>query len=168
VEKYCDYVDVRRNDELSDIDISQYDKLLISPGPGLPIEAGDLIPFLTKYAKKISCLGICLGHQALAEVFGSKLLKINEVKHGVASEIINFDKNEIIFKGLKTPIVIGHYHSWVIDPDNIGDQWQITSMSDNLVMSIRHTKFDVKGLQFHPESVMTKEGENILKNWINN
>ena len=115
---------------------------------------------------KISCLGICLGLQAIAEVFDSKLLKINNVLHGVVSKIEFFDSQDILFKGISHPIEVGHYHSWVVDPENIGDQLRITSKSDGLIMSISHKRFDVKGIQFHPESIMTPRGEKMIENWL--
>lgn len=166
LEKYCQEVVVVRNDKLNNIDINDFDKLVISPGPGIPSEAGDLIDFLSQNISKISCLGICLGLQAIAEVFDSKLLKINNVLHGVVSKIEFFDSQDILFKGISHPIEVGHYHSWVVDPENIGDQLRITSKSDGLIMSISHKRFDVKGIQFHPESIMTPKGEKMIENWL--
>lgn len=166
LEKYCQEVVVVRNDKLNNIDINDFDKLVISPGPGIPSEAGDLIDFLSQNISKVSCLGICLGLQAIAEVFDSKLLKINNVLHGVVSKIEFFDSQDILFKGISYPIEVGHYHSWVVDPENIGDQLRITSKSDGLIMSISHKRFDIKGIQFHPESIMTPRGEKMIENWL--
>jgi anthranilate synthase component 2 len=168
IEKYATKVDVIRNNNLENININNYDKLLISPGPGLPNDSGDLIPFLKKNAKKISCLGICLGHQALAQIFGSKLLNISNVKHGVTSIITEYDSTDYLFKDINGNIEIGHYHSWVVDNENLGNNWLITSKSEDLIMSISHKKYDIKGIQFHPESIMTKKGEKILENWLFN
>jgi anthranilate synthase component 2 len=166
LEKYCQEVVVVRNDKLDSIEINNFDKLVISPGPGIPSEAGSLIDFLYKNITKISCLGICLGLQAIAEVFDSKLLKINDVLHGVVSRVEFFDSKDILFKGINHPIEIGHYHSWVIDPDNIGMQLKITSKSNGLIMTISHKKLDIKGIQFHPESIMTPKGEKMIENWL--
>jgi anthranilate synthase component 2 len=126
-----------------------------------------LIPFLKQNISKISSLGICLGLQAIAEVFGSKLLKINEVLHGVTSEIDTFESQDILFKGIEKPIQIGHYHSWVIDPNNVGKELVVTSTSNHLIMSISHKKLDIKGIQFHPESILSPKGERMIKNWLN-
>lgn len=167
LEQHCQEVIVVRNDKLANIDINYFDKLVISPGPGIPSESGDLIPFLKQNISKISCLGICLGLQAIAEVFDSKLLKINDVLHGVTSEIDTFESQDIIFKGIEKPIQIGHYHSWVIDPSNLGKELVATSMSNQLIMSISHKKMDIKGIQFHPESIMSPKGEQMIKNWLN-
>jgi anthranilate synthase component 2 len=168
LQKYVDDVIVVRNDNLNQITISDYDKLVISPGPGIPSEAGDLMPFLKENIHKISCLGICLGLQAIAEVYNSKLLKISKVLHGVVSEIDSFDCKESIFLNIDDPIEIGHYHSWVIDPENIAKDLIITSHSNNLIMSIKHKKYDITGIQFHPESIMTPKGEQMIKNWLRN
>jgi anthranilate synthase component 2 len=168
LEKHSCQVDVIRNDKLSQINVSDYSKLVISPGPGIPSEAGDLLPFLNKNISKISCLGICLGLQAIAEVFDSKLLKINNVLHGVVTKLDSYISDEFLFKNINHPIEIGHYHSWVIDPKNISDQLEVTSFSNDLIMSIRHKTLNIRGIQFHPESIMTPKGEKMIVNWLNN
>lgn len=167
LEDMVENVTVLRNDELDFKFVKSFDKIVLSPGPGLPSESGQLIPFIKEFYKTKSILGICLGHQAIAEVFGSKLLNMREVKHGVKSHLDYIDKTEVLFSGLSENTVVGHYHSWVIDPNSISNDLQITSKSKDLIMSISHKNYDVKGLQFHPESVLTTQGSTILKNWIN-
>lgn len=168
LEKHCQEVVVVRNDKLDEIEVNDFDKLVVSPGPGIPSEAGNLLQFLNQNITKISCLGICLGLQAIAEVFDSKLFKISNVLHGVVSEIDSFDSKDILFNGINYPIEVGHYHSWAIDSNNIGEQLKITSKSDGLIMSVSHEKLDIKGIQFHPESIMTPKGEKMIENWLKN
>ena len=160
-------VTVVRNDKFNLDDISKFDKILLSPGPGIPDEAGLLKKVIEKYGPTKSILGICLGQQAIAEVYGGSLKNLDEVFHGISSNINLCVKDESIFHGIKNNFQAARYHSWVVD--NISDQLEITSIDDNnQIMSIRHTKYDVKGVQFHPESILTPYGKKIIENWINN
>ncbi|MCH4824133.1 aminodeoxychorismate/anthranilate synthase component II [Gramella lutea] len=160
----CEVV-VRRNDQLHIDDVEEYDKILLSPGPGIPDEAGLLKPIIKKYAATKSILGVCLGMQAIGEVFGGKLLNLDEVYHGVATKIELFVDDEYIFNGLEKELQVGRYHSWVVKKD-LPPMLQATSYDEKgEIMSLRHTEFDVRGVQFHPESVLTPEGKKMIKNW---
>ncbi|MEL1243148.1 aminodeoxychorismate/anthranilate synthase component II [Flavobacterium sp. DGU11] len=162
-------VTVIRNDELSIDEPAKYDKILLSPGPGVPDEAGLLKAIIKKYAATKSILGICLGQQAIAEVFGGSLINLEEVYHGVAATIKITVNDEPLFDGLPSEIEVGRYHSWSVDPATLPDVLEVTSVDKmGQVMSIRHNILDVKGVQFHPESVLTPEGKIILDNWLNN
>ena len=158
---------VRRNDEISLQEVNQYDKIIISPGPGLPKDAGITCDLIAAYAEKKSILGVCLGHQAIAEVYGSKLMNLENVLHGKAIKTMVTNKNEPLFFGCPDAFETGRYHSWVVDPDSLPDELAITATDGlNLTMAISHKRLDVKGVQFHPESVMTEVGRQILKNWV--
>ncbi|WP_342156078.1 anthranilate synthase component II [Joostella sp. CR20] len=159
-------VTVKRNDQLTLDEVAPFDKIVLSPGPGIPDEAGLLKDIIKTYAPTKSIFGVCLGQQAIGEVFGGKLINIDEVYHGVATKI-NIEQNDPIYKDLPKEIEVGRYHSWVVDP-NLPDVLKATSYDENgQVMSLTHTKFDVCGVQFHPESVLTPEGKKILENWLN-
>lgn len=160
-------VTVLRNDDLSMNDPADYDKILLSPGPGIPDEAGLLKAIVRKYAPTKSILGICLGQQAIGEVFGGSLINLEEVYHGVAATIKIIVSDEPLFAGLPNEIEVGRYHSWSVDPATMPDALEITSVdAKGQVMSLRHKIFDVKGVQFHPESVLTPQGKIILANWL--
>jgi len=162
----CDVV-VKRNDKLSLKDVEPFDKILLSPGPGIPEEAGLLKSIISAYATEKSILGVCLGQQAIGEVFGGKLENLEAVYHGVATKVTLSVDNEPLFKGLHTTFDVGRYHSWVVSHDNLPDCLEATSFDENgQIMSLRHKTFDVKGVQYHPESVLTPNGKQILKNWI--
>ena len=162
----CD-VTVLRNDKLSLEDVKPYDKILLSPGPGIPDEAGLLKSIIETYGPSKSILGVCLGQQAIGEVFGGKIINLNEVYHGVATSIEITVDDESLFKGLDKNIQVGRYHSWVVDT-NLPNCLEATSFDEiGQIMSLRHKTFDVKGVQFHPESVLTPHGKRILENWIN-
>ncbi|UKM66435.1 aminodeoxychorismate/anthranilate synthase component II [Flavobacteriaceae bacterium GSB9] len=162
----CD-VTVVRNDKLALEDVEQFDKIVLSPGPGIPDEAGLLKPIIAKYAPTKSILGVCLGQQAIGEVFGGSLINLKEVYHGVATEVEICVDDEAIFNGLSKTIEVGRYHSWVINPI-LPDRLEATSYDKNgQVMSLRHKDYDVKGVQYHPESVLTPDGKKILENWVN-
>lgn len=162
----CD-VTVLRNDKLTLEDVEPFDKILLSPGPGIPDEAGLLKPIIKKYAPTKSILGVCLGQQAIGEVFGGSLVNLNEVYHGVATKVKITVDDEPIFAGLEKEIEVGRYHSWVVNP-NLPESLEATSFDENgQVMSLRHKTYNVKGVQYHPESVLTPTGKQILKNWIN-
>ncbi|APD05711.1 anthranilate synthase [Flavobacteriaceae bacterium UJ101] len=162
-------VDVYRNDEISLDAIEQYDKILLSPGPGVPDEANILKPLIERYAPTKSIFGVCLGQQAIGEVFGSQLLNTQKVYHGVSTEATIIIENELLFKGLPKQIEIGRYHSWVVDPDHFSNELEITALGpEGEIMALRHKTFDVRGVQFHPESVLTPLGEKMIENWIHN
>jgi len=158
---------VKRNDQLHIDDVEEYDKILLSPGPGIPEEAGLLKPIIEKYAATKSILGVCLGMQAIGEVFGGRLLNLDEVHHGVATKIELFVDDEYLFDGLEKELMVGRYHSWVVEK-NLPPTLQATSYDEKgEIMSLRHTEFDVRGVQFHPESVLTPDGKKMIKNWVN-
>lgn len=164
-------VDVYRNDKISLEKVNEYDKIILSPGPGLPVDSGLLIPLIKEYASSKSILGVCLGQQAIAESFGGSLVNLKNVYHGVATTI-NIDKNRTIvsndlFQSLPEEIEVGRYHSWVVNKDGFPKELEITAEDENgHIMALRHKTYDVQGVQFHPESVLTPEGEAIMKNWL--
>ncbi len=163
----CD-VTVIRNDQLNIEYVNLFDKIVLSPGPGIPDEAGLLKLIIKRYASTKSILGVCLGLQAIAEVFGTKLINLDTVFHGVSTKVTICMENETLFNGLKKTFKVGRYHSWVIDTD-LSNELEATSFDENgQIMSLRHKFYDVKGVQFHPESVLTPNGKQILKNWITN
>ena len=160
-------VTVFRNDELELTDLEAFDKILLSPGPGIPDEAGLLKPIIAAYASHKSILGICLGQQAIGEVFGGSLLNLDKVYHGVATKVQLTVNNEPLFDQLPAAFEVGRYHSWVVNPEDFPEVLEVTSIDDNgQIMSLRHKLYDIKGLQFHPESVLTPHGKTILKNWL--
>ena len=162
----CD-VTVRRNDKLTLDDVAPFDKIVLSPGPGIPDEAGLLKAIIAEYAPTKSILGVCLGQQAIGEVFGGTLENLENVYHGVATKITLSVDDETLFKGLDKTFDVGRYHSWVVNA-NLPEVLEATSFDENeQVMSLRHKVYDVKGVQYHPESVLTPNGKQILKNWVN-
>lgn len=159
-------VDVFRNDKISLKEINKYDKILLSPGPGIPSEAGLLLEVIKEFASKKSILGVCLGQQAIGEVFGGKLVNLDSVYHGVATEM-EIVTDDLLFKGIPRKFKAGRYHSWVVDEKNFPNDLEITVKDENgFVMGLRHKKFDVRGVQFHPESVLTEYGLQIIENWV--
>ena len=161
-------VTVYRNDEFDINEISHFDKIVLSPGPGIPDEAGLLKAVIAKYAPTKSILGVCLGQQAIGEVFGGTLSNLDKVYHGVATMVKTSVDDELLFEGLGNEFEVGRYHSWVVDAD-LPDVLEATSFDENgQVMSLRHKTFDVRGVQFHPESVLTPNGKKILENWLKN
>ena len=162
----CD-VTVKRNDQLTLEDVKPFDKIVLSPGPGIPDEAGLLKAIIKMYADSKSILGVCLGQQAIGEVFGGSLINLDSVFHGVATQVNICVDDETLFKGLDKTIEVGRYHSWVVNP-NLPEVLEATSFDENRqVMSLRHKTYDVKGVQFHPESVLTPNGKQMLENWLN-
>ncbi len=160
-------VTVVRNDKLNLEDVAPFDKIVLSPGPGIPDEAGLLKPIIEKYAASKRILGVCLGQQAIGEVFGGTLINLDEVYHGVATPVTISVDDEYLFEGLDKTIEIGRYHSWVVSAD-LPDSLEATSFDENgQVMSLRHKVYDVRGVQYHPESVLTPDGKKILENWVN-
>lgn len=161
----CD-VTVVRNDKLELKDVKPFDKIVLSPGPGIPDEAGLLKAIIKEYASTKSILGVCLGQQAIGEVFGGKLINLEEVYHGVSTQVKITVDDESMFKGLGDTLEVGRYHSWVVDTQ-LPEELEATSFDENgQIMSLRHKEYDVKGVQFHPESVLTPQGKKMLKNWI--
>ena len=161
-------VDVFRNDEINIDKVKEYDYIILSPGPGVPKDAGIMPELIQKYAKTKPILGVCLGHQAIGEAFGSSLTNLSQVYHGVATEMqVIGDKNGI-FKGISERFQAGRYHSWIIDKSTLSDELEITAIDENgEIMAIRHKKYDIQGVQFHPESIMTPEGKKLLANFLN-
>ena len=160
-------VTVKRNDRFALEEVENYDKILLSPGPGIPNEAGLLKEIIQKYAPSKPIFGVCLGQQAIGEVFGGKLENLSKVFHGVATTATIISENEPLFKGIEKDFEIGRYHSWVISKEDFPEVLEITSVDENgQIMSIRHKLYDVCGVQFHPESVLTPVGKQIIKNWI--
>jgi anthranilate synthase component 2 len=160
-------VDVYRNDQIVLADVAAYDKIILSPGPGIPEEAGLLLPLIKEYAATKSILGVCLGHQAIAEAFGGTLTNLSTVFHGVATPVtIDNQKSKILY-GLPKVIEVGRYHSWIVKEDDLPSVLEITAKDENgYIMGLQHKVFDVQGVQFHPESVLTPDGEKILRNWL--
>lgn len=165
-------VTVFRNDQI-DLDVvNEFDKIILSPGPGIPSEAGLLLPLITAYAAKKSILGVCLGHQAIGEAFGGKLINLSTVYHGLATpiQLVPTSSKQVandIFQGFENELIVGRYHSWVISDEGFPDELEITARDhNNYIMALRHKTYDVQGVQFHPESVLTPEGEKILRNWL--
>ena len=184
-------VDVYRNDQIALEDVKAYDKIILSPGPGLPSEAGLLLPLIKEYASTKSILGVCLGHQAIGEAFGGTLINLATVFHGVATrmkvvnrESLNVngktskineansrftidDSRKDLFNGLPETFEAGRYHSWIVSKENFPGELEITAEDDNgFIMALQHKTFDIQGVQFHPESVLTPEGEKIMRNWL--
>ncbi|NNF85622.1 MAG: aminodeoxychorismate/anthranilate synthase component II [Winogradskyella sp.] len=160
-------VTVKRNDKLTLDEVDFFQKVLLSPGPGIPDEAGLLKSIIKTYGKTKSILGVCLGQQAIGEVYGGSIENLNSVYHGVATTIKLVVDDETLFKGLGNSFEVGRYHSWVVST-NLPEQLEATSFDENgQIMSLRHKVYDVKGVQFHPESVLTPNGKQILANWIN-
>lgn len=160
-------VDVFRNDQITLEAVGAYDKIILSPGPGLPEEAGLLLPLIKQYAASKSILGVCLGHQAIAEAFGGKLINLDTVYHGVATPIKIINQQAKVLIGLGETISVGRYHSWIVDDKTLPANLEITAVDDNgFIMGLQHKTYDVQGVQFHPESVLTPDGEKLMRNWL--
>jgi len=176
-------VDVHRNDQIPLEKVREYDKIILSPGPGIPKEAGLLLSLIKEYASSKSILGVCLGHQAIGEAFGGKLVNLSEVYHGVATPIIvnrqtsnvnsssnsrpTTDHSRNLFEGLPVTFEAGRYHSWIVSDEDLPKELEVTARDENnFIMALQHKTYDVQGVQFHPESVLTPKGEDILKNWL--
>jgi anthranilate synthase component 2 len=160
--------DVFRNDEITIQNAGKYDKIVLSPGPGIPVEAGICLDVIRTYSHSKSILGICLGHQAIGEAFGGKLRNLSEVYHGLSTPVSVTEPAELLFRGIPAKINAGRYHSWVVTREDLPDCFTITCEDDKgTIMGISHKQFDVKGLQFHPESVLTEYGIEIMRNWTN-
>ncbi len=160
-------VSVARNDEITVDEVAQYEKILLSPGPGIPDEAGILKEVIEKLSPARSIIGICLGMQAIAEVYGGKLVNLKETYHGIATAIDVTDPTDPLFRGLPQSFKAGRYHSWVADRESLPHSLRITATDrSGLVMGLRHIEYDVCGLQFHPESILTENGKKIISNWL--
>jgi anthranilate synthase component 2 len=160
---------VHRNDKITVEAAGDYDKIMLSPGPGIPDEAGVMKDVIRTYSKSKSILGICLGHQGIGEVFGAELFNIPKVLHGVTSSVSILDNTEYLFHGVNNNFEATHYHSWAVKSDSIPSSLKVTATNgEGLIMGLRHVEYDVKGLQFHPESVMTIEGPKMIANWLKN
>ena len=164
-------VEVWRNDQIPLEKVKDFDKIILSPGPGIPVEAGLLLPLIKEYASTKSILGVCLGHQAIGEAFGGTLVNLTEVYHGVATPIeVKSENSKVkspLFSGLPERFDVGRYHSWVVSDQNFPEELEITAVDDNgYIMGLQHKTYDVQGVQFHPESVLTPDGEKILRNWL--
>ncbi len=161
-------VDVIRNDELELADLEKYDRIVLSPGPGIPEEAGLLLDIIREYASKKSMLGVCLGHQAIGEVFGAKLTNMNRVLHGISTPVRQTKEDKVLFEDVPEEFDAGRYHSWIVEREDLPACLQITCEdAEGMIMSMKHTEYDVHGVQFHPESVLTPLGEKIIENWLN-
>ena len=159
-------VSVVRNDQFRLSELKPFDKIILSPGPGIPTEAGLLMDVIDAYAPVKPILGVCLGHQAIGEYFGGKLTNLSQVFHGIASTI-NITAPDYIYKELPAQVQVGRYHSWVVDNEGLPDCLEVTSVSEEgQIMSLRHKQYDVRGIQYHPESVLTPEGRKIIANWL--
>ncbi len=164
-----DDVDVFRNDQIPLEKVAAYDKIILSPGPGIPDEAGLLLPLIKEYASSKSILGVCLGHQAIGQAFGGTLTNLSTVYHGVANNCKLQIADCRLFKDLPNEFLVGRYHSWIVNENDFPAELEITARDDNgYIMALQHKTFDVQGVQFHPESVLTPDGEKILKNWLKN
>ena len=160
--------EVWRNDKFAIEDVDAFDRIILSPGPGIPSEAGLLLQVIEHYAPTKSIFGVCLGQQAIAEVFGGRLYNLGQPMHGIATPVKITDRTEKLFLGLPETFKVGRYHSWVVDEKAIPDCLEVTAIdeADNSVMALRHKEFDVRGVQFHPESVLTEYGKEMMSNWL--
>ncbi len=160
-------VDVFRNDEISLEDVNRFDKIILSPGPGIPEEAGLLLPLIKQYAATKSILGVCLGHQAIGQAFGGKLTNLTSVYHGIATPIKILNQQAQVLKGFGEELTVGRYHSWVVSDEGFPEELEVTARDENnFIMALQHKTYDVQGVQFHPESVLTPDGEKIMRNWL--
>ncbi len=160
-------VDVFRNDKIALEEVEKYDKILLSPGPGIPDEAGIMLDLIKQYAPTKSIFGVCLGHQAIGEAFGAKLHNMGEVLHGVTTKCIITDAKELLFQGIPAEIEVCRYHSWTVVPETMPVDLKITAIDEKgYVMAEAHQKYDVRGVQFHPEAYLTQHGVQIVENWI--
>jgi len=160
-------VDVRRNDAIGVEEVDQYDVIVLSPGPGLPNEAGIMPEVIRRYAPTKRILGVCLGHQAIGEAFGARLQNLTQVFHGIETPVRATGVGEPMFEGLPDTFAVGRYHSWVVDKDSVTDELVVTAVDDNgEIMALRHREYDVRGVQFHPESILTPLGRQMLENFL--
>lgn len=160
-------IDVFRNDKISIEEVGNYDKILISPGPGVPKDAGITIDLIRKWSPEKSILGVCLGCQAIAESFGGEIYNLDRVYHGVSTYMKVMDKDDSLFRDVPENFTAGRYHSWVIKEDKLPEQIKITARDEEgMIMAVAHREYDLKGVQFHPESVLTRYGKQMIANWL--
>lgn len=163
----CESIEVIRNDKIDLEKVSSYDKIVLSPGPGIPSEAGSMPELVKRYASSKSILGVCLGHQCIGEIFGATLVNLKQPVHGKALSARVTDPQELLFKGIGGEFAVGRYHSWVVGRDGFPKALQVTAVDDHgEIMALRHSTFDVRGVQFHPESILTERGKQIMQNWL--
>ena len=161
-------VDVIRNNQITLAEVDQYDKIILSPGPGVPSEAGILLDLIREYAPKKEIFGVCLGQQAIAEAFGGSLINLSEIYHGVATDVQVIKDNTLLFKDLPENFEAGRYHSWAVANENFPEELEITAVDDKgMIMALQHKKYNIHAVQFHPESILTPQGETILRNFLN-
>jgi anthranilate synthase component 2 len=164
---YGDQTDVFRNDKISLDEVEKYDKILLSPGPGIPSEAGIMLGLIRRYGPSKSILGICLGHQGIGEVYGAILYNMKDVLHGVGTSVKLIAKDDYLFKDVPGEFMACRYHSWAVDGNTVNGALEINSLDDEgIVMGLSHKEYDVRGLQFHPESILTENGKQMIKNWL--
>jgi anthranilate synthase component II len=162
-------VDVKRNDHITLDEVAEYDKIVISPGPGIPEEAGVTLDLIRAFGASKSILGVCLGHQAIAEAYGGSIFNLSTVYHGVTGQMKQLVGDDYLFEGVPEEFEAGRYHSWVVEHQNLPGELEVTVENDEgFIMALRHREHDVRGVQFHPESVLTEYGGRIILNWINN
>jgi anthranilate synthase component 2 len=165
-------VEVFRNDQIPLEKVKEYDKVILSPGPGIPSEAGLLLPLIREYAATKSILGVCLGHQAIGEAFGGRLTNLSSVYHGVATPVTVVKReapagSHGVFEDLPDTLEVGRYHSWIIERNSMPEELEVTAEDENgFIMALQHKTYDVQGVQFHPESVLTPKGEEMMRNWL--
>ena len=160
-------IDVYKNDKISLDAIEKYDRIILSPGPGIPKEAGLLLDVIKKYAPSKSILGVCLGQQAIAQAFGAKLVNLETVFHGVSTAVKIIDRDDPLYQGLEETIEVGRYHSWIVSNEDLPTELSVTVVDEhNYIMGLKHKNFDVQAVQFHPESILTPCGETIIRNWL--
>lgn len=168
IREFVDDVTVWRNDQFELEDVAAFDKIVLSPGPGIPEEAGLLKAVVERYASTKSMLGVCLGQQAIGEVFGGSLINLDQVFHGVGTHVERLVDDEQLFAGLPKNFQVGRYHSWVVAREDFPQDLEITAVDESgQIMALRHKKYDLRGVQFHPESVLTPHGKSMIKNWLN-
>lgn len=169
VEKIVGYsVDVIRNNQITLAEVDRYDKIILSPGPGIPSEAGILLDLIREYAPKKDIFGVCLGQQAIAEAFGGSLINLSEIYHGVATDVQVIKDNTLLFKDLPENFEAGRYHSWAVANENFPEELEITAVDDKgMIVALQHKKYNIHAVQFHPESILTPQGETILRNFLN-
>ncbi|WP_374957458.1 anthranilate synthase component II [Gilvibacter sp.] len=168
IREFVDDVTVWRNDQFELEDVADFDKIVLSPGPGIPKEAGLLKAVVERYASTKSMLGVCLGQQAIGEVFGGSLINLDQVFHGVGTHVERLVDDEPLFAGLPKNFQVGRYHSWVVAREDFPQDLEITAVDESgQIMALRHKKYDLRGVQFHPESVLTPHGKSMIKNWLN-
>jgi len=160
--------DIVKNDEIDFDQVVLYNKILITPGSGIPAEAGEILRLIKLYSKAKSIFGICLGYQAIAEAFGGYLVQLSQVSHGISKKIRILNERDYLFRGLPETLEVGLYHSWAVAAEQLPSCLKVTAAADDgTIMAIAHREFDVNGVQFHPESIMTAYGKKILSNWLN-